>query len=294
MNMREVSAAEGTAPRMPWWYTLAHAGTPARGLALPGVALDQLITCLERHGMPVPAPLRDHERLRRRSALSPEGLRYLWAFRRMRDALQVARANHRSDYHAYSLPNTLREDSLNRLYRRFPLDEYPKTTIMLISGAFVCDDPLLGPDPAPHSLAAVAPTAIAPSDWARYTLCGFELGASLLSVLPTDRWLRVTPPALEDAWAAATYQLQAQGTIPTSQAVERVTLDLLLRGLPDEAFAYVSGSARRRRQLADARDAAAETPEEPERDEAPAMPKTLIGDAPYARYQRRTSFGRDV
>ena len=49
--------------------------------------------------------------------LSPEGVRYLWAFRRMRDALLVARANHCSDYHAYPLPNTLHEDSLDRLVR---------------------------------------------------------------------------------------------------------------------------------------------------------------------------------
>ena len=294
MNMREVSAAEGTAPRAPWWYTLAHADTPARRLALPGIALDELIACLEKRGLPVAAPLREHERLRRRSALSAEGMRYLWAFRRMRDVLQAARANHCSDYHAYPLPRSLRESSLDRLYRRFPLDEYPQTTIMLISGAFVCDDPLLGPDPAPHSLAAAAPTAIAPCDWARYTLCGFERGAALISVLPSDRWLRVTPPALEEAWAVATYQLQAQGAVPTSQAIERATLDLLLRGQPDEAFAFVSGSARRRRPLTDARDAAPEMSDTDETPEEPTIPETRNGDAAYARFQRRAPFGGDV
>lgn len=246
-TMRAISAAEAALPSASWWYTLAHATHPAKALALSGATLDGLIAHMEARDLPVVPTLRQHACLRRQSALAPEGLRYLWAFRSLRDALQVARANRCSDYHPYPNPASLGEASRDRLYQRFPLGEFPQTTILLISGSFVCDDPLLGPDPAPHSLAAAAPTAIAPEDWNRYTVCGFTHGAALISALPSDRWLRIAPPAVEDAWATATRQLQTCGAKPTLRTVERAAVALLMSKLSDATFSYVSSATRRRR-----------------------------------------------
>ena len=255
MNSRRVINASPAASQVAWWFTLAHAETPASALALPGAQLDELIAYLQARGQPVAPALRAHARLRERTARSGEkGLRYLWAFRRLHDALLAARANHRSDYHAYPCPATLREASLDRLYRRFPLSDYPQTTLLLITGAQVCADPLLGPDPDSRSLAAILPGALAPAAWDRYTLCGFEHGAALISVLPSDRWLRISLPALEDAWAAATRQSERQHEdqprlrgAPVAAAsagvVEQAALARLLSDRPDSAFALVSEPA---------------------------------------------------
>lgn len=245
--LRATSAEEAMPPAASWWYTLAHATKPAKAQALSGAALDGLIACLEERGLPVATLLRQHVCLRMRSALAPEGMRYLWAFRSLRDAMLVAQANRRSDYHAYPHPTSLHEASLDRLYYRFPLTDFPQTTILLISGSFVCDDPLLGPDPEPHSLAAAQSTAIAPEDWGRYTLCGFTRGASLISVLPSDRWLRILPSDVEEAWDNATHQLQTHGARPTLRTVERAAVALLMRGLANAEYACVSGSTRKRR-----------------------------------------------
>jgi len=241
---RVLSAAEAALSTASWWYTLAHATQPAKALALSGATLDGLVAHLESRSLPVAPALRQHARLRRQSALAPEGLRYLWAFRSLRDALQVARMNRYSNYRAYPDPGSLREASLDRLYRRFPLGEFPETTILLISGSFVCADPLLGPHPPPNSLANAAPDAIAPEDWDQFTLCDLALGASLISVLPSDRWLRIPPPAVEDAWITATHQLQTHGSAPTSHTVERAAVALLMSKLSDTTFSYVNAATR--------------------------------------------------
>lgn len=273
---RMAGAPDRVTPRATYWYTLAHATTPAKELALSGAALDDLIACLDARGLSVAASLRAHDQLRQRSALASEGLRYLWAFGRMRDALLAARANHRSDYHAHPYPRTLREASLDRLFRRFPLTDFPQTTLLLVSGSYVCDDPLLGPDPGPFSLAADLSTLITPREWDRYTLCGFERGAALVSALPSDRWLRISMATFEDTWSAATRQLQAQGATPSARAVERVALDLLLRAQPEETFEYISGARLR---------AQAHTP-------TVSAPETQHGDPAHARFQSRAHAGQ--
>ncbi|HEU0026327.1 MAG TPA: hypothetical protein VFQ25_04360 [Ktedonobacterales bacterium] len=194
-----------------WHYTLAHAETPLRERALSEDDLRDVVETLRARNLPLPAELASPSaRARRASGSGPlSGARYTWAFSSLRDALQAARANRRSDYHAYPQPTTPREASLDRLYRRFPLDEFPRTTVILFSGAPICPDPLLGADPAPGSLAAELADAMRPELWNRYTLCGFRQGASLVRVTPSDRWVRVSPRALEDAWATAERHLRA-------------------------------------------------------------------------------------
>src|SRR5579859_4247497 len=171
-----------------WWYTLAYAETPLREQALTDDDLRDLVETLRARNLPLPAELASpRARARRASASGPlSGARYIWAFSSLRDALLAARANRRSDYHAYPQPATLREASLDRLYRRFPLDEFPRASVILFSGATVCPDPLLGPDPAPGSLAAELAGVMGPELWDRYTLCGFRQGASLVRVVSSD------------------------------------------------------------------------------------------------------------
>lgn len=192
-----------------WWYTLAHAETPLRERALTEDDLRALLELLRARGAPLPAELASPRARARRASDPLSGARFIWAFASLRDALQAARANRRSDYHAYPQPATLREASLDRLYRRFPLDEFPRTSVILFSGALVCPDPLLGADPAPGSLVAELADAITPALWERFTLCGFRQGASLVRVTPADRWVRMAPRALEDAWGAAVRDLRA-------------------------------------------------------------------------------------
>jgi len=174
------------------------------------------VETLRARNLPLPAELASPRARARRATGSLSGARYVWAFSSLRDALLAARANRRSDFHAYLQPATLHEASLDRLYRRFPLDEFPRTTVILFSGAPVCPDPLLGPDPVPGSLAAELADAISPASWDRFTLCGFRQGASLIRVTPTDRWVRIAPRALEDAWSAAERHLRTLST-PSAQ-----------------------------------------------------------------------------
>jgi hypothetical protein len=238
-----------------WYYTLAHAETPLRERALSEDDLRDLVETLRARTLPLPAELASpRASARRASGSGPlSGARYIWAFSSLRDALQAARANRRSDYHAYPQPATLREASLDRLYRRFPLDEFPRTTVILFSGAPICPDPLLGADPAPGSLAAELADVTGPELWDRYTLCGFRRGASLVRVTPADRWVRMSPRALEDAWAIAERHLYAlaapdadEGDTPPGQrsepgAMETVAFQALLCALtgatPDQPAA---------------------------------------------------------
>lgn len=185
-----------------WSYTLAHAETPLRERALSERDLGELADLLRSRDIPLPAGFAS-PRARARLTSVPGGPRYIWGFTALDDALRAARANRRSDYHAYSEPTSLREASLDRLYRRFPLDDFPRATVILFSGAPVCSDPLLGPDPAPGSLAAELATALGPEAWERFTLLGFRQGATLVRVTPGDRWVRLSPRALEDAWDTA-------------------------------------------------------------------------------------------
>ncbi len=200
-----------------WFYTLAYSETPLRDLALTENDLRDLLETLRARNLPLPAELASpRASARRASAGSPlSGARYIWAFSSLRDALQVARANRRSDYRAYPQPATLREASLDRLYRRFPLSEFPRASVILFSGASVCPDPLLGADPAPGSLAAELADALGPNLWERYTLCGFRQGASLVRSCAADRWVRMAPRTLEDAWDTAGRSLRALPT-PTT------------------------------------------------------------------------------
>ncbi len=194
-----------------WFYTLAYREAPLRDLALTEDDLRDLVETLRARNLPLPAELASpRARSRRASASGPlSGARYIWAFSALRDALQAARANRRSDYHAYPRPASLHEASLDRLYHRFPLSEFPRVSVILFSGASVCPDPLLGADPASGSLAAELVDALAPDLWDRYTLCGFRQGVSLVRSSPTDRWVRMAPRTLEDAWDTAGRYLDA-------------------------------------------------------------------------------------
>ncbi len=209
-DARERASQPAPAPAA-WWYTLAYVETPLREQALTDDDLRDLVETLRARNLPLPAELASpRASARRASASDPlSGARYIWAFSSLRDALLAARANRRSDYHSYPQPASLREASIDRLYRRFPLDVFPRASVILFSGATVCPDPLLCPDPASGSLAAELAGAMGSELWERYTLCGFRQGASLVRVASSDRWVRMTPRALEDAWAAAERYLRA-------------------------------------------------------------------------------------
>lgn len=205
-DQRELATQPSAAPAT-WSYTLAHAETPLRGLALGEDDLSALVETLRARDMPLPAELVASPARRARGPLA--GARYIWAFTSLRDALQVVRLNRRSDYRAYPEPKSLREDSLDRLHRRFPLTEFPRASVILFSGTRVCLDPLLAADPVPGSLAADLAGALSPTLWERFTLLGLSQGASLVRVTAADRWVRMGPRALEDAWATAERTLAA-------------------------------------------------------------------------------------
>jgi hypothetical protein len=167
------------------------------------------------------------------------GERYVWAFRRLGDALVALRANHRSDYHAYPQPQSIHEASLDRLYQRFPLADFPRTTVLLFNGMRICDDPRLLADPRADALAALAPVVIAPEDWGRYTFCGFRQGIALVRVSARSRWLRIGARALEDAWAAARSEAEAPAahqSVSALKTAESLARDTLLHAAPPEAF----------------------------------------------------------
>lgn len=257
-------AQSTTHPAMSWWYTLAHEETSPARLGVSAAALDEFSETLAARGQEAAARLvaqiaREVARTEAmRRALAPhrtfgevsdqvDGERYVWAFRRLGDALTVLRANHRSDYHAYSRPQTLHEASLDRLYRRFPLDDYPRTTALLFTGMRICDDPRLWADPRANTQASALPALVAPEDWERYTVCGFRQGVALVRVTASARWLRVGARPLEDAWAEARHALDLS-TLRVADE-ERLRLaetrarDTLLRAAPAEAFMRLDDEA---------------------------------------------------
>lgn len=226
-----------------WWMTLATDGEPLSHLHVTAAALREFAATLRA---------RDQERLaalvgqvarevalaeaaqRLRSPINaPPAERYVWAFGRMADALIVFHANHRSDYHLYPEPQSIREASLHRLVERFPLGEYTRTSALLFTGIGLCSDPRLRADPRSDSAAAALPTLISPEDWDRYTCCGFREGVTLARVSPSARWLRVSLRDLEDAWAGALAAVGAanerQIDTPRLVAAERLARDTLLR-----------------------------------------------------------------
>lgn len=240
-----------TQPATCWWYTLAHEDTPVARLGASSGALGEFAEALAARGHAVPATLvtritREAQRTDLMGVQST-GERYVWAFRRLDDALAAFRANRRSDYHPYPQPQTLREASLDRLYRRFPLWDYPRTTALLFRGARVCDDPRLWADPRPETLASALPFAIAQEDWDQYTLCGFRRGVTLVRVASTTRWLRVGFRTLEDTWADLVQQMRAGDLQPLDesrlQMVEALARESLLHGGAQEAFAHSTDTA---------------------------------------------------
>jgi hypothetical protein len=106
-------------------------------------------------------------------------------------------------------------------------------------GMRVCDDPRLGADPPPESLASLAPGAIAPEDWGRYTFCGFQQGVALVRISASSRWLRIGGRALEDAWAEAREAAEAphaQRSLSPLKTAETLAREALAHSAPADAF----------------------------------------------------------
>jgi len=229
-----------------WWYTLAYDDASPARMAVSAGALGQFSEALAALGKTAPAALiarvmrevtfaEAEQRARAsddetgQSIATAGGERYVWAFQRLSDAMAAARVNRRSDFHAYPQPQTLREASLDRLFQRFPLVEYPRTRVYLFTGMEVCDDPRIGADPCANALVAEIPALVAPEDWGRYTVCGFRQGVSLVRVNATSRWLRVGLRTLEAAWAEATGDLPSSADDARLLAAETDARDALLR-----------------------------------------------------------------
>ena len=231
-----------TPPKVCWWYTLAHEQTPPADLCVTPAAAQEFAEALAGAGEAASATLvaqiaRELARGAQGEQRAGGGERYLWAFRRLGDALAALRANHRSDYHAYPQPQSIREASLDRLYQRFPLTDYPRTTSLLFTGMRICDDPRLWADPRADTLVSFAPTVVAPEDWGRYTLCGFRQGVALVRVSANSRWLRISARALEEAWAEARREAEATpGSVSALKTAESLARDALLHATPAEAF----------------------------------------------------------
>lgn len=234
-----------THPTVCWWYTLAHEQTSPADLCITAAAAQEFAEALAAAGEAASAALvaqiaRELARGVQGEQRAGNGERYVWAFRRLGDALVALRANHRSNYRAYPQPQTIHEASLDRLYQRFPLTDFPRTTALLFNGMRVCDDPRLWADPRADTLGALAPTVVAPEDWGRYTLCGFRQGVALVRVSASSRWLRIGARALEDAWAAARSEAEATTATPRSvsalKTAESLARDALLHAAPAEAF----------------------------------------------------------
>jgi hypothetical protein len=240
-ELRQSSGAP-TPSSLCWWYTLAHEQTPPADLCVSAAAAQEFAEALAAAGEAASAALvaqiaREVARGAQGERRVGGGERYVWAFRRLGDALAALRANHRSDYHAYPQPQTIHEASLDRLYQRFPLTDYPRTTALLFTGMRVCDDPRLWANPRADALVSLAPAVVAPEDWERYTLCGFRQGVALVRVSASSRWLRIGARALEDAWAAA--RRETEGKPPSDSALkaaESLARDALLRAAPVEAI----------------------------------------------------------
>jgi hypothetical protein len=240
--MWELRQSSGAPSSLCWWYTLAHEQTPPADLCVSAAAVREFAEALAGAGEATSAALvaqiaREVARGAQGERHVGGGERYVWAFRRLGDALAALRANHRSDYHAYPQPQNIHEASLDRLYQRFPLTDYPRTTALLFTGMRVCDDPRLWADPRADALVSLAPAVVAPEDWGRFTLCGFRQGVALVRVSANSRWLRIGALALEDGWAAA--RRGAEATPPSGSALkaaESLARDTLLRAAPAEAF----------------------------------------------------------
>ncbi len=253
-----------THPAISWWYTLAHEETSPARLSVSAAALEEFAETLDARGQQASARLvaqiarevAHSEAARRGAAIrrgldevsdAVDGVRYVWAFRRLGDALTALRANHRSDYHAYPQPQTLQEASLDRLYQRFPLVDYPRTTALLFTGMRICDDPRLWADARVNAQASALPALVAPEDWERYTACGFRQGVALVRVTASARWLRIGARALEDAWAEARHALDLSTLRAADE--ERLRLaetrarDMLLHAAPAEAFMRLDDEA---------------------------------------------------
>jgi len=225
-----------------WWYTLAHEQTPPADLCVTAAAAQDFAEALAAAGEATSAALvaqiaREVARGAQGEQRVGGGERYVWAFRWLGDALAALRANHRSDYHAYPQPQTIHEASLDRLYQRFPLTDYPRTTALLFTGMRVCDDPRLWADPCADALVSLAPAVVAPENWGRYTLCGFRQGVALVRVSASSRWLRIDARALEDTWAAARSEAEAAPrSVSALKTVESLACDALLHAAAAEDF----------------------------------------------------------
>lgn len=238
----QVAPQTSARPTSCWWYTLAHVETPPARLSVTPAALDDfsdaLVSCGE---VAAAARIAKIAREVARGDGGDQGERYVWGFRRLGDALAALRANHRSDYHAYPHPQSIYEASLDRLYQRFPLTDYPRTTALLFSGSLVCEDPRLWANPRADALAAVAPEVIAPDEWGRYTLCGFRQGLALVRVSANGRWLRIDARALEDTWAQARRDAEApavQRGVSVLKTAESLAREALLRSTQEGAFIH--------------------------------------------------------
>ena len=243
-------------PAAEWWYTLAYDTVSPAQMAVSATALSEFSASLADLGQGASAAL--ITRVAREVRLAEEvcrvrtvysdaesgAERYIWAFRRLSDALAVARANRRSDYHPYPQPQSLRDASLDRLYQRFPLMEYPRTRVYLFTGIRVCDDPRIGADPPANALVAQLPGLMRSEDWARYTLCGFRQGVSLVRVNAASRWLRIALRPLEDAWAEALGDAAPAASEEHLRMAEIDARDALMRIAATQATRRLSDNAR--------------------------------------------------
>ncbi len=251
-----VAAAPGRPhPAMRLWMTLAYRDTAPLRVGVTSAELRAFGQALVEREQTAQAALvaqiarevthAESARRNRPGLVDLGAERYIWAFGRVDDALTAFHANHRSDYAAYPEPRTLREASLDRLYRRFPLNDYPRTSVLLFAGVRVCDDPRLQADPAVDTLATLAPEPSAQSAWDNYTCCGFRSGLSLVRVSTSTRWLRVGMRELEDAWAGALDAVKGASAgaldAPQFAAAQAHAHEALLRGAVPEAFVSLDG-----------------------------------------------------
>jgi hypothetical protein len=108
----------------------------------------------------------------------------------------------------------------------------------------LCEDPRLWADPRADMLAAAAPSAIAPEEWERYTLCGFQQGVSLTRVAAESRWLRLDARTLEGAWAEARDALERSNETAALNLAEARAREALLRAAPADAFLSLDDDSR--------------------------------------------------
>lgn len=249
-----VAAPQGRShPAMRLWMTLAYCDTAPLRLGATSAELRAFAEALVEREQATQAALvakiarevahAEAVRRNRPGGVDMDAERYIWAYGRVDDALTAFHANHRSDYAAYPEPRTPREASLDRLYRRFPLADFPRTNALLFAGVRVCDDPRLQADPAAETLIDLSPTPLTHADWDRYTFCGFRSGLSLVRVLASTRWLRIGLRNLENAWADSLTQVGAVGALDAPQlaTAQAHAHEALLHGAAPEAFVSLDG-----------------------------------------------------